>query len=113
MYSQEGDRAITDDIPVEYTCDPAKLRLPERHLRCHLRWRTVHWQSEKDTFVAKTMQDACRWLERNYTHDEFFLYVDTFDPHEPWDPPSITGICMIQDSLVRSLTIRYTTTATT
>jgi arylsulfatase A-like enzyme len=84
---QEGDRAITDDVPVEHACDPAKQRLPERHLRCHARWRTVHWQSEKDTFVAKTMQDACRWLERNHTHENFFLYVDTFDPHEPWDPP--------------------------
>ena len=84
---QEGDRAITDDIPVEYTCDPAKLRLPERHLQCHARWRAVHWQLEKDTFVAQTMQDACRWLERNHTHDKFFLYIDTFDPHEPWDPP--------------------------
>jgi arylsulfatase A-like enzyme len=84
---QEGDRAITDDVPVQQTCDPAKQRLPERHLRCHLKWRTVHWQSEEDTFVARTMRDACRWLERNYTHERFFLYVDTFDPHEPWDPP--------------------------
>jgi arylsulfatase A-like enzyme len=33
------------------------------------------------------MQRACDWLERNYTHEKFFLYVDTFDPHEPWDPP--------------------------
>jgi arylsulfatase A-like enzyme len=84
---QEGDRAITDDVPVKHTCEPTKQRLPERHLRCHARWRTVHWQSEEDTFVAKTMQDACRWLERNHTHENFFLYVDTFDPHEPWDPP--------------------------
>lgn len=84
---QEGDRAITDDVPVEHTCDPAKLRAAERHLRCHLKWRTVHWRSEEDTFVARTMRDACRWLERNHTHDKFFLYVDTFDPHEPWDPP--------------------------
>ena len=29
---------------------------------------------------------AERWLERH--HDEqFFLYVDTWDPHEPWDAP--------------------------
>jgi arylsulfatase A-like enzyme len=33
------------------------------------------------------MRDACRWLERNYTHPNFFLWVDAFDPHEPWDPP--------------------------
>ena len=84
---QEGDRAITDDIPVRQTCDPAKQRLPERHAQCHLRWRTAHWHSEKDTFVARTMREACRWLERNHTHERFFLHIDTFDPHEPWDPP--------------------------
>ena len=36
--------------------------------------------------VARTMTEAERWLERH--HDErFFLYVDTWDPHEPWDAP--------------------------
>ena len=28
-----------------------------------------------------------KWLERNYKQDDFFLHIDTFDPHEPWDPP--------------------------
>jgi len=84
---QEGDRAITDDIEVVPPCDSAKQRLPERHLRCHLKWTTAHWGAEEDTFVATTMRDACRWLERNYTHPNFFLWVDAFDPHEPWDPP--------------------------
>ena len=84
---QEGDPAITDDIPVHQTCDPAKQRLPERHERCHLKWRSVHWRSEEDFFVAKTMREACRWLERNYTHEKFYLHIDAFDPHEPWDPP--------------------------
>lgn len=30
--------------------------------------------------------EASRWLEENYRR-KFFLYVDFFDPHEPWDPP--------------------------
>jgi arylsulfatase A-like enzyme len=34
------------------------------------------------------MTRACRWLEENRNvHDNFFLYVDTFDPHEPWNAP--------------------------
>ena len=33
------------------------------------------------------MQEACDWLEKNYKHDNFYLMVDTFDPHEPWDVP--------------------------
>ena len=43
---------------------------------------------EEDYFVAQTMTAAEKWLELNYDqHEKFFLYVDTFDPHEPWDPP--------------------------
>jgi hypothetical protein len=33
------------------------------------------------------MTEACRWLEKCYRREKFFLYVDTFDPHEPWDAP--------------------------
>ena len=43
---------------------------------------------EEDYFVAKTMKSAIKWLELNYDqHEKFFLHIDTFDPHEPWDPP--------------------------
>ena len=42
---------------------------------------------ESDTFVAQTMTKAAHWLDRNHDHENFFLYVDTFDPHEPWDAP--------------------------
>ena len=44
------------------------------------------WRSEEDRLVARTMSAADRWLERHYK-EPFFLYVDTWDPHEPWDPP--------------------------
>ena len=27
-----------------------------------------------------------RWLERHYEED-FFLHIDVWDPHEPWDAP--------------------------
>ena len=84
---QEGDRSITDDVKVELPCAPEKIRGPERMRQNHYKHRTVHWKTERDTFVARTMQRACDWLERNYTHEKFFLYIDTFDPHEPWDPP--------------------------
>ena len=28
-----------------------------------------------------------QWLEENHLAAPFFLWVDFFDPHEPWDPP--------------------------
>jgi arylsulfatase A-like enzyme len=44
------------------------------------------WRSEEDRMVARTITEAERWLERHYD-EQFFLYVDTWDPHEPWDAP--------------------------
>lgn len=44
------------------------------------------WRTERDRLVARTMSAADSWLERHHS-EPFFLYVDTWDPHEPWDPP--------------------------
>ena len=44
------------------------------------------WSYEEDHFAPKTMATAERWLERHYK-EKFFLLVDTWEPHEPWDPP--------------------------
>jgi arylsulfatase A-like enzyme len=44
--------------------------------------------SEEEGYCApKTFKEAADWLYRHHEKD-FFLYVDTWDPHEPWDPPS-------------------------
>ena len=45
------------------------------------------WTCEADRLVARTVSAAENWLERHYK-EEFFLYVDTWDPHEPWDAPA-------------------------
>ncbi len=45
------------------------------------------WQNEEDRFAPRTIRAACRWLEENQDQDKFFLYLDLFDPHEPWDAP--------------------------
>ncbi len=42
---------------------------------------------EMDWTTPQTFSTAIEWLTRNYHRDGFFLYIDTFDPHEPWDPP--------------------------
>jgi len=83
---QEGDRWKTYPKAPEYLCDPAKVRNPWRLQKRHKR-NVAHRRYESDTFVARTMTTAAQWLEENYQWDKFFLYVDTFDPHEPWDAP--------------------------
>jgi len=47
---------------------------------------TAHWKTEQDTFVARVMTAALKWLRRQPRRDNLFLWVDCFDPHEPWDP---------------------------
>jgi arylsulfatase A-like enzyme len=44
-------------------------------------------EGEDDYFVAQTMLAAVDWLRENHDRGPFFLHVDSFDPHEPWDPP--------------------------
>ncbi len=47
----------------------------------------AHWKDESDHFAAQVMQEANRWLE-NYGHKKpWMLWVESFDPHEPWDAP--------------------------
>jgi len=47
---------------------------------------TYERRYEEDYCATKTCATAEKWIERHYKED-FFLYVDTWDPHEPWDPP--------------------------
>jgi arylsulfatase A-like enzyme len=45
------------------------------------------WRGEEDWFASRTFGAATRWLERNGEEQNFFMVVDEFDPHEPWNPP--------------------------
>lgn len=46
------------------------------------------WQKEEDYFTPRVMNEAINWLRKNVgKHEKFFLWIDNFDPHEPWDPP--------------------------
>ncbi len=49
---------------------------------------TDGFASEADWFPAKVIDEAAGWLETNRAHDRTLLWIDSFDPHEPWDPPA-------------------------
>ena len=82
---QENDKWITDaTIEVKF---PAP-EFTKVHRRWHQYYRnTAHWKTERDTFAAQTFEAAIDWLDRNHTLQDFFLMIDCFDPHEPFDPP--------------------------
>ncbi len=49
---------------------------------------TDAFTSEDDWFPARVVDEAVTWLQRNRSHKKVFLWIDCFDPHEPWDPPA-------------------------
>ncbi len=75
----------------EYQWKANQVRL--RHLGIYPQFiNRNYWRYEEDRFVARTAQAAMRWIEDylnipSQRRKPFFLYVDAFDPHEPWDPP--------------------------
>jgi arylsulfatase A-like enzyme len=84
-----GRASRIDEMPeeVELPADPRKLRIPMRRIQNIVR-NAMGWDGDEDRRAARTMRAAYRWLEEQYSNETpFFLFVDTFDPHEPWDPP--------------------------
>jgi arylsulfatase A-like enzyme len=43
---------------------------------------------ETDAFPARVLAEAALWLEQNQGANDFFLTIESFDPHEPWLPPA-------------------------
>ncbi len=89
---QEGDKALLHlNDPIATVMPIAKTRyrptFRDHPLVDLHRWHNRYPQCEEDTFPAKTGRTAIRWLEENYKAGPFFLWVDFFDPHEPWDAP--------------------------
>lgn len=86
VHGQKGDPWITDpSLPIRMPAQPHKtknLHSLESYLRNH------HGrQYERQYCAPRTMSAAMDWLETNYRHESFFLYVDMWDPHEPFDCP--------------------------
>jgi len=79
------DPWVKEPAEVAFPAPAEKLGQHER-VRQHLR-NTAGRRREEDYFAPQVMQSAVDWLEGSRGERPFFLYVDCFDPHEPWDPP--------------------------
>jgi arylsulfatase A-like enzyme len=75
------------DEQLEKYGDPDEMRRsPDDLVRMHLA-NTAHVRHESDTSTARTFRSAIRFLEENVEGQPFYLLVDCFDPHEPWEAP--------------------------
>jgi arylsulfatase A-like enzyme len=45
------------------------------------------WRRYGESIPEQTAKSSIRWLNENHDQGPFYLHVEVFDPHEPWDPP--------------------------
>jgi arylsulfatase A-like enzyme len=87
---QENDLWITDpEIPIVYPGDPERMARHALRPGSFARYRrnTAHMRVEEDYFAPQVFRKASEWVERNRAQKDFFLLLEVFDPHEPFDPP--------------------------
>jgi len=94
----EVDRPWIDDEPLtrldnwtrdplfDYMGDPDYDNVREHVLVSYTR-ANRHRQGPEDWNAARLFSTAARFCRENARRDNFFLWVDCFDPHEPWDAP--------------------------
>ena len=100
LFEVGGENYHTDFYAWDYQRghenDPWKTRPDETWAGAPLYGRGwVHYDNSRGSFKdesefpgPKTMAAAAQWLDDNAGHhDRFFLLVDEFDPHEPFDTP--------------------------
>ena len=86
---QEFDRWNSQPLPPGYLDQFLKpgIEMTPRRTRTITQFLKNHMYLDTDGLpVERTFQWAIQWLERNAAHENFYLYIDTFSPHEPWLP---------------------------
>jgi arylsulfatase A-like enzyme len=73
-------RNLEDYVNEHY---PANWRNIVRHCLANMN----EIEAEDDYFPAQVVDQSIKWLEANRAHKRVFCWIDSFDPHEPWDPP--------------------------
>ena len=89
---QESDLFETENVTIPdigkydkaHKSDPTHGRRLEQYFKNISRY---DWRDESNHFVAQVAQKAVEWIDQKSDDGDFFLWVDSFDPHEPWDPP--------------------------
>ena len=89
---QEADRfrsgpVIPDNDLDKHINDRARDHQALRHFLRLCLQNSADRRTEEDYFVAKVFRSAADWLSNNQDAERLFMVVDSFDPHEPWDPP--------------------------
>lgn len=82
---QHGDRYRTTPAEVTLPAAPRKIKTYPAIYR-YLR-NTATRSDERDWMCGRTVTTAMEWLDENHRRDGFLLWIDMWDPHEPFDAP--------------------------
>jgi arylsulfatase A-like enzyme len=58
-------------------------------------------EGEENYMAATVFRNAAQWVEDNRGNKPFFLWVDSFSPHEMWDPPRQYADAYFKDDSVK------------
>jgi arylsulfatase A-like enzyme len=94
-YYGQAHRKLPDFLdlyPASYLDQPElNIQFAEgQNFRAFLNQYTANrkrWLEDGNSLVEQTARKAVAWLKENHQEGPFFLHVEAFDPHEPWDPP--------------------------
>ena len=81
----ENDYQVSDPC-VDLKAIPEEVRNRGRNHAQHLR-NCTRLKTESDYWSPQVFETASQWLDRNHAHGPFFLAVECFDPHEPFNVP--------------------------
>jgi len=82
---QMHDPFQPDSTPmIDLPCPAEKLE-PVPHRLDRYRRNAFHYRQQETNTTEVVFMEAVRWLEK--PREKFFLWIDAFDPHEPWDAP--------------------------
>lgn len=82
---------MSDYYPDSYLNDP-KLNSPENNYGFNnflrqFKANRLRYEKEAESLIEVAAKNVIAWLKRNADKQPFFLHLEGFDPHEPWDPP--------------------------
>ncbi len=78
------------DIPIPGMKSSPRGKPSQQRIKIHQAYfrNSARRVSEEDYLGPQVFREAAKWLYQNQDAEHFFLVVDCFDIHEPWDPPN-------------------------
>jgi len=79
----KADVDLSRYVPASVPADAPMRRMVAQYLN-----NRAWWKSEADHYAAQVMRAAADWLKSYGRKQPWMLWVESFDPHEPWDAPA-------------------------